>query len=226
MGDDAGMTARRRSARSRLPHDQLAQHHGVKLAEVCLVTSAVRNDRTLRHLGGRARGPSFGPGRGGGVRNDVCPLSAVTAKHPEVYTLFWASAWWFRGLPVAFVARNSQQYGPVQAAIIHLGPEILVFLSSVKLLRVRLRAQPWCRCRASPPPRCRTRPGTPITTRPEGHTVSAHVRLGPFTPRPAEVISAGARTVAPGFPRTRRIAYAASSRKPNMQTTIGPVGRS
>src|SRR6266508_759615 len=28
--------------------------------------------------------------------------------------------------------------GPVQAAIIHLGPDILVFLNSVKLLRVRL----------------------------------------------------------------------------------------
>ena len=29
--------------------------------------------------------------------------------------------------------------GPVQAAILHLGPDVLVFLNSVKLLRVRIR---------------------------------------------------------------------------------------
>jgi cation transport ATPase len=28
--------------------------------------------------------------------------------------------------------------GPVQAAVIHLGPDVLVFLNSVKLLRVRM----------------------------------------------------------------------------------------
>ena len=28
--------------------------------------------------------------------------------------------------------------GPVQAAIIHLGPDVIVFLNSVKLLRVRI----------------------------------------------------------------------------------------
>jgi hypothetical protein len=28
--------------------------------------------------------------------------------------------------------------GPIQAAVIHLGPDILVFLNSVKLLRVRI----------------------------------------------------------------------------------------
>ena len=28
--------------------------------------------------------------------------------------------------------------GPIQAAILHLGPDILVFLNSVKLLRVRI----------------------------------------------------------------------------------------
>ena len=29
--------------------------------------------------------------------------------------------------------------GPIQAAIIHLGPDILVFVNSVKLLKVRIR---------------------------------------------------------------------------------------
>ena len=28
--------------------------------------------------------------------------------------------------------------GPIQAAVIHLGPDVLVFLNSVKLLRVRI----------------------------------------------------------------------------------------
>ena len=28
--------------------------------------------------------------------------------------------------------------GPIEAAIIHLGPDVLVFLNSVKLLRVKL----------------------------------------------------------------------------------------
>lgn len=30
--------------------------------------------------------------------------------------------------------------GPIQAAMIHLGPDILVFLNSVKLLRVKIDA--------------------------------------------------------------------------------------
>ena len=29
--------------------------------------------------------------------------------------------------------------GPIQAAMIHLGPDILVFLNSVKLMRVRIK---------------------------------------------------------------------------------------
>ena len=32
--------------------------------------------------------------------------------------------------------------GPIQAALLHLGPDVLVFLNSVKLLRVSLEAQP------------------------------------------------------------------------------------
>ncbi len=31
--------------------------------------------------------------------------------------------------------------GPVQAAIIHLGPDLLVFLKSIRLLRMRLSAK-------------------------------------------------------------------------------------
>ena len=30
--------------------------------------------------------------------------------------------------------------GPIQAAMIHLGPDILIFINSIKLLRVRLAA--------------------------------------------------------------------------------------
>jgi hypothetical protein len=32
--------------------------------------------------------------------------------------------------------------GPIQAAIIHLGPDILVFLNSTKLLSVRIKTGP------------------------------------------------------------------------------------
>ncbi len=32
--------------------------------------------------------------------------------------------------------------GPIQAAVLHLGPDVLVFLNSVKLLRVRIEEAP------------------------------------------------------------------------------------
>lgn len=39
---------------------------------------------------------------------------------------------------LGIVAALFRLIGPVQAALLHLGPDILVFLNSVKLLRVRL----------------------------------------------------------------------------------------
>src|SRR5215218_1898333 len=39
---------------------------------------------------------------------------------------------------LGIVAALMKWIGPVQAAIIHLGPDVLVFLNSVKLLRVRI----------------------------------------------------------------------------------------
>jgi Zn2+/Cd2+-exporting ATPase len=43
---------------------------------------------------------------------------------------------------LGIVAALMRWIGPVQAAIIHLGPDVLVFLNSVKLLRVRIDAAP------------------------------------------------------------------------------------
>ncbi len=40
---------------------------------------------------------------------------------------------------LGIIAALMQLIGPIQAAMIHLGPDILVFLNSVKLLRMRLR---------------------------------------------------------------------------------------
>jgi len=39
---------------------------------------------------------------------------------------------------LGIIAALLQWIGPVQAALIHLGPDILVFVNSVKLLRVRI----------------------------------------------------------------------------------------
>jgi hypothetical protein len=33
---------------------------------------------------------------------------------------------------------RERRIGPIQAALLHLGPDVLVFLDSVKLLRIRL----------------------------------------------------------------------------------------
>ena len=40
---------------------------------------------------------------------------------------------------LGIVAALLRWIGPVQAALIHLGPDVLVFVNSVKLLRVRLQ---------------------------------------------------------------------------------------
>jgi cation transport ATPase len=40
---------------------------------------------------------------------------------------------------LGIVAAMMRWIGPVEAAIIHLGPDILVFMNSVKLVRVRIR---------------------------------------------------------------------------------------
>jgi Zn2+/Cd2+-exporting ATPase len=40
---------------------------------------------------------------------------------------------------LGIVAALLRWIGPIEAALIHLGPDILVFLNSIKLLKVRIR---------------------------------------------------------------------------------------
>jgi heavy metal translocating P-type ATPase len=44
---------------------------------------------------------------------------------------------------LGIVAALQGWIGPIQAALLHLGPDVLVFVNSVKLLRVRLETAPW-----------------------------------------------------------------------------------